>query len=191
MAMIWVLVSAAWWLRPAPPEYFQEIPRTPPPSLPPSPQAPPTLPPRAPLPSVPPSPPSTPSHPDYLIGLVQGTPYFHHASVVAHMPLSNGERIEVTNVITLPSSSNASIAEMEGLRVKVLSAGVVSVSSTFGAYSQDELKLYVEDSVLDPVTSITLGVRSPGLASSSTLQVELNGTRNAEVRSGSGGMICK
>tara|TARA_B110001452_G_scaffold152669_1_gene127003 strand:- start:1262 stop:1657 length:396 start_codon:yes stop_codon:yes gene_type:complete len=98
------------------------------------------------------------------------------------MPLSNGERIEVTSVITSPSSSNASIASMIGWRVKVLSAGVVSVSSTFGAYSQAELKLYVEDSVLDPVTSITLGVRSPGLASSSTLQVELNGTRSAHVR---------
>ena len=193
---------------PPPPSSPPPLPPPAPPSLPPSPQAPPasprpsvpppsmpSLPAAPPSPSVPqgrrlsdasapsaPPPPSTPSHPDYLIGLVQGTPYFHHASVEAHMPLSNGERIEVTSVITSPSSSNASIASMIGWRVKVLSAGVVSVSSTFGAYSQAELKLYVEDSVLDPVTSITLGVRSPGLASSSTLQVELNGTRSAHVR---------
>ena len=123
---------------------------------------------------------SSPTHPDYMLGRVQGTHHFHHASVEAHLPLSNGERIDVTNQLSQPVLSNASVAEMEGQRVKVLAAGAVSVNATFGAHSRAELLLHVVDLMLDPITSITL--RLPDLKASDTMQAQLYGTLDAVVR---------
>ena len=123
---------------------------------------------------------TVPSHPDYLLGRVQGTSHFHHATLVAEMELlPTGERFTVTSYITTPVSSNGSVVELSGMRLRVQAPGTAIINASFGSHAQDELRVYVEDTVLDPITSVSL---SAPLAGSDTLQLGVGETRAVSVR---------
>ena len=107
----------------------------------------------------------------FPLGRVQGTAAFHHAAFVAELPLSNGQRYTVTSqCVSTVVSSNASVVEMVGTRLKPLATGAANVSVTFGSSGFDSVTVRVEDAVLDPVTSLVL---TSSLNSGNSLQAQV------------------